>query len=494
MAPAIATTAREEQPGPRFVQTPHATAGREDRPSAAYVALIVFLVVLIALGGSSRADASQLLVLGPLSALFLTFGLLVLPSAAVRQFFWVYVGFGCAVAIVLVHLIPLPPEIWSRLPGRDGYLRLALDLGVGDIWRPITLVRASTWNALYALVPVAAVLTLVTAALDQERRALNVAMVIVAIATIALELIQAANDGQPQLYTGGPVEVAPSGLFSNPNHQAAFLASLLPMLAVFARSSGSVGVVRGMIAIAAAVMILPLLFLTGSRGGVLAGGIGAVASGLMMVGRSREARVRYSRGTSPRSMMLIGAPLLIAVLAAIGLASARAPAIARLFEQGLTDERRLSALAPIGRIAWNYFPIGSGIGTFPEIFQIHEPRALLKSTYLNHAHNDWLEVIMTAGLPGIALLVAAVIGWTIASVRAWWPGAPGGAGRDLARAGSAIMLIYGFASFADYPLRVPFLACQFVISAIWLAGGLRGGGANATEWGKGRMASAVAAA
>lgn len=468
--------------------------GDGGRPSVAFAALVLLLVALIALGGSSRADASQLLLLRPLSALFLTLGLLLLRGEAVRRLTSLYIGFGTVLVLVLVHLVPLPPELWSRLPGRADYLGLARDLGVGDVWRPITLVRAPTWNALYALVPVAAVLALVTASRDRERQALNLVLLIVAVGTIVLALIQAANDGRPQFYSGGPDEGVPSGLFSNRNHQAAFLATLLPMLAVFARSGSGDRVVRGAIAIAAATMIVPLMLLTGSRGGLIVGLIGAVAAGLMLLGRSPAHGPRRANALSPRAMMLTGVPLLASVLAAITMAGARAPAIARLFEQGLSDERRLGALAPIGRIAWDYFPFGSGIGTFVEVFQIHEPRALLRATYLNHAHNDWLEVIMTAGLPGLALLIAAVIGWAIASARVWRPGGPGSATRDLARAGSAIMLIYGVMSFADYPLRVPFLACQFVISAVWIAAGVGERGAATTERGSDGVGSTIAAA
>ncbi len=66
-----------------------------------------------------------------------------------------------------------------------------------------------------------------------------------------------------------------------------------------------------------------------------------------------------------------------------------------------------------------YFPVGSGLGGFDPLFRMHEPFELLKPTYFNHAHNDWLEIALDAGGAGIALLFGSILWWGMASARAW---------------------------------------------------------------------------
>ena len=52
--------------------------------------------------------------------------------------------------------------------------------------------------------------------------------------------------------------------------------------------------------------------------------------------------------------------------------------------------------------------MGVRLGFLCGSFQIAEPARLLDSTYLNHAHNDWIEIAVTFGVPGLLLLVGAI--------------------------------------------------------------------------------------
>ena len=62
---------------------------------------------------------------------------------------------------------------------------------------------------------------------------------------------------------------------------------------------------------------------------------------------------------------------------------------------------------------WHYAPFGGGFGSFEAAYKIVEPVNLLSLQYLNHAHNDYLELAIEAGLPGLALagLWIVLIGW-----------------------------------------------------------------------------------
>ena len=118
-----------------------------------------------------------------------------------------------------------------------------------------------------------------------------------------------------------------------------------------------------------------------------------------------------------------------------------------------------------------YFPIGSGIGTFVEAYQIDEPLLLLDQEYLNHAHNDWLEILLTGG--AVAALLAGVA--TVAWIRSAYLllASSDSHRRDvvLGKLGASIILMLALASFGDYPLRAPSLTAMFVIAAVWMTGG-----------------------
>ena len=97
-----------------------------------------------------------------------------------------------------------------------------------------------------------------------------------------------------------------------------------------------------------------------------------------------------------------------------------------------------------------------------------EPRSILDTTYVNHAHNDFLEVLLTAGLPALVLLAAALVLWLVATRRAFSRSAPRSNDMVYARLGAVLVVLLALASVSDYPLRVPSLACFFVIAAVWL--------------------------
>jgi O-antigen ligase len=114
-----------------------------------------------------------------------------------------------------------------------------------------------------------------------------------------------------------------------------------------------------------------------------------------------------------------------------------------------------------------YFPFGSGAGAFDPVYRIHERNELLSFSYLNHAHNDLLEVVLDAGLLGLLLLLAAIAWWLWKSLRAWRSAS---ADNLLPRLGSIILFLTLVASIPDYPARTPMIMAVVVIAAVWLNG------------------------
>ena len=80
---------------------------------------------------------------------------------------------------------------------------------------------------------------------------------------------------------------------------------------------------------------------------------------------------------------------------------------------GSTEDARLYLWDDAVYAAERYFPVGSGMGTFDDVFQIDESLENMSVKRAGRAHNDYLEVAIEAGLPGIILIGAwlALLVW-----------------------------------------------------------------------------------
>jgi O-antigen ligase len=169
--------------------------------------------------------------------------------------------------------------------------------------------------------------------------------------------------------------------------------------------------------------------------------------------------------------------LTLSILALVVLA-ARAPALSRLLQFDSGSELRVQAFPAIWKATWDFFPVGSGIGSFVETFQMYEPDALLAPEYLNHAHDDYLEVLLTAGLPGALLVLSGIVMGGLAAMRLVRSKIPAKEGSSrtnliLGRAGLATLILLALSSASDYPLRVPTLGLLAAVCAVWVVNGYR---------------------
>jgi O-antigen ligase len=434
-------------------------------------ALVTFLTLNFFIGGGSRADIQSLIILRPAAIIFCGIGLWSLQWEHVKAH---KILFGMAAAIFALvgcHLIPLPPAIWGALPGREIITEIDKVTELGAVWRPVAMVPSAAWNAFYSLFVPFAVLILGVQLNREELFKLLPWLLGLGLFSGVIGLLQSIGDPQGPLYfynitnNGSAV-----GLFSNRNHQAIILATLFPMLAVYAcvgvRTEEQVKV-RGYVALAAGAFLVPLLLVTGSRAGLIVGVIG-LASTALLYRKPVTTIPKKRKGNKLDLRWLLGA-FAVLCLGALTFLMSRAEAFKRIAAPDQTEDLRFQAWGPIAEMSWKYFPFGSGVGSFIEVFQIDEPSELLQPSYLNHAHNDWLEVYLTLGLPGLILLAFALyavtrVAWT--AFRAAY-----GEGRDIpfARLGAVMIAIFAIGSIGDYPLRVPSIAAVFVVAALWLA-------------------------
>jgi O-antigen ligase len=443
------------------------------RESWQFWVLTAFLFLAFLTGGGSRDDIQSLVILRPAAVIFCGVAILGLRWDQVRAYRFLFAMTAAIFGLVILHLVPLPPSMWGALPGRGIVTEVDKTAQLGAVWRPISLVPVATWNALYSLfVPLAVLLLGVQLTREQRFQLLPVVLVLGFVSGL-WGLLQSigAPDGPLYIYeiTSNGAAV---GLFSNRNHHAVFLALLFPMLAVYAssgartrdqvnRNAWLAGVV-GTVAI-------PLILVTGSRAGLIIGVL-ALAIAILLFRAINSLSGTNGKARPGRRWRAAAGILAIVLIGGLTVLMARAEAFRRLFAPDQTDDLRFRIWGPITKMAWKYFPFGSGVGSFAEVYQIDEPYALLSPDYVNHAHNDWLEVYLTVGLPGLILLALAVFAFSRAVVSSFISPAGNGRGVSFARLGAVIISLLALASLGDYPLRTPSLVSVFAIAALWLTG------------------------
>jgi O-antigen ligase len=447
------------------------TARPKSKPSAQYWLLAFFLLMLFATGGASRTDVQSLFILRPLSIVICALACTTLHREHFTNRAWLVGSAGAIFFLVLLHLIPLPPSIWQALAGRQDLVNVEDLAGFSDIWRPLTLVPMNGWHALLSLfAPLAVLLLGVQLNRDDLFRLLPVVIALAALSGL-LGLLQAIGDPQGSLYfyritnNGSAV-----GLFANRNHAATLLACLVPMLAVYAataRGEADAVKMRQLVAAAIAIVLVPLILVTGSRSGLVGAAIGLGAAALLYRQPSDVRTVRRGKPDRVKALPILGGITVISLVFLTYFLS-RAEAIERLFTQASGEDGRTDFWAVSIDLFWKYFPWGSGSGSFVEAYQIVEPARLLDSTYLNRAHNDWVETAVTFGLPGVIALSVAVIAFSIRSYRLWRNA--DGSERAVAygRLASVMIAMIAIASASDYPLRTPTMMGLFAIFALWL--------------------------
>ncbi|WFL78726.1 O-antigen ligase family protein [Altererythrobacter arenosus] len=429
--------------------------------SAQFWILAVLLLLVFAMGGGSRADIQSLQFLRPLAILAAAFGVATIKPEHFRPYWSLFAIFAAAALLVVAHLVPLPPSVWQALPGRDIISDIDEIAGLQGAWRPLSMYPEGTWNALYALSVPAAVLLLGVQL--QEREHLRILKLVIGLGLVSglIGVMQAAGQGI-QFYR---ISSETAGLFANRNHQAALLAALFPMLAALAavaQREGKSGRASNLLAGIAMVALVPLIIVTGSRAGLLVGAIAILCLGYM---RFDSPGKRRQNRRSSLVLKLLAALAVVTLLVIATFVSSRNVAFERF--SATSEEVRWPVWTTIVEFLPSYLPWGTGIGSYALVYQIHELPNLLMRQYSNQAHNDWLEVILIAGLPGAALLVAAVVAFLIGVKRSF-----GGRGSKsiMTRAGLVVILLLAFASVSDYPLRTPILASIFVLAAIWASG------------------------
>ena len=126
------------------------------------------------------------------------------------------------------------------------------------------------------------------------------------------------------------------------------------------------------LAVGVGVMILPFLLVTQSRAGLVLGAVGIVTA--LFVYRDPTAQLQARPKAGKLNYRWVGIGALAAGLVLTTALMARASSLQRLFAAPAGGEDlRLRVWGPIAEAAWAYFPVGSGMGSFVEVYKVIEP-------------------------------------------------------------------------------------------------------------------------
>ncbi|MER9545627.1 O-antigen ligase family protein [Mesorhizobium sp. M0437] len=221
-----------------------------------------------------------------------------------------------------------------------------------------------------------------------------------------------------------------AGLFANVNHFSALLFVSIPFVVYYGLFrghllSGSVGLIA----------LLLLLLAAGSRAGVSIGLAITVLSVVFLSARSRA---------SGLTILLIFIALTVYTIGAW--TKIDADVIDPAFGRGEFARTTVEGIK-------ENWATGIGFGNFQNAYQIYEREGMIFRQYVNHAHNEYLEIAFEGGVPATLLMGGYFVLLLAALARVR---------RDpLQKAAFLAVSFLLIHSLVDYPLRTEALAMTF---------------------------------
>jgi O-antigen ligase len=185
------------------------------------------------------------------------------------------------------------------------------------------------------------------------------------------------------------------GPYVNHNHYAGLMEMLSPFAFALAVSRFTHHN-RKLAAAGAGALMAGSIFLSGSRGGMLALGIQVIVMVLLL---AREKRKNWKQPALMAGFLVV----VIAIVFWIGgdQLTRRLASIHTETRQELSGGTRIS-IDRDGLRMWTKRPfLGWGLGAFPEVYP--EFRSFYTSFFVNQAHNDYLQLLVETGLIGCAI-------------------------------------------------------------------------------------------
>lgn len=369
-------------------------------------------------------------------------------------------------ALGLLQICPLPASFLTRFAGRTNY--------VGARFSTLSFAPYDSRNELLILITCfAAFFFAYLVSQDRSRkRRLIFALVALGAAEAFYGLAQYLMNVQTIFWYTKKYDLEEAtGTYINRNHFAGFLEMVLPFAVCLAMYEGEKLLARRknragrakkltsdvktqavILWLVVAVVLMAAIVFSRSRMGILAASASLlVVFGLKMLQRKRT--------TLPATLgaAFVTLSLCLAVWIGVRPALSRFQGIGQEFSG---DESRLSMWPGTLKIIADHPMVGTGLGTFPVVYTTVQTTFLTQ--FVNHAHNDYLEISSDLGIPAALLLFASIVFVLGRALKSFLHGeGKFGAAVSLACAGSILAILLH--SFTDFNLHIPGNAILFAV-------------------------------
>jgi O-antigen ligase len=274
------------------------------------------------------------------------------------------------------------------------------------------------------------------------------------LAMAAFALLQSlASNGKIYWIRTVPLGSGIYGPYVNHNHYAGLMEVLypIPLVACFSRRlRTNRKVAAGMIA----AFMASTIFLSGSRGGMVAFAVQMVVLAVILLRQKQRGKAALALG-----IFIISLAGLLAWLGASQVTD-RLATIHSAARQDLSVSTRLA----IDRDGLKMFArkpaLGWGLGVFPEVYP--QFRSFYTSQLINQAHNDYLQLLVETGALGFAFMLWFLIPVyrnAMRKLRQWPPDTSTATGLAAMLGVSGIVVH----SFVDFNLQIPANAALFFV-------------------------------
>lgn len=314
---------------------------------------------------------------------------------------------GLILCLVLAQLIPLPPSLLRALSPTSAalYNSTVYALSPGA-WTPLSIYPRETLFEFLRLASYAAIYIGAAQVLSSEDNKKGIATVVVAFA-LALALLAIAQHflSPDRLLFFRPLTQGgtPMGPYVNHNHFAGLMGMVLPLALAIGFAWQRKGATSLALPLAAITVICASIVLSHSRSGLIFAYAAAVLFALLALAINAR-----------RAFGMISA-LCVAGLS-VGLLRWKTHVldVVRLYDY--FELSRVQYTLDSLKIAAAYPAFGTGVGSFVRAYPMHA--STVQKATLNHAHNDYAQMLATGGVIWTGLWIWFFMAITIAAFRA----------------------------------------------------------------------------
>jgi O-antigen ligase len=313
--------------------------------------------------------------------------------------------------LAVIHLTPIPYDLWAVLPGRGVYHEALHNAGVPTPrWLALSVVPDATLTSLLAGIPLVAAFVAGRGASMQQLRLLSGLVVLMAFAQVLFGLMQISGGAQSPLYFGA-MSGRPIGSFANSNHYANYLAAALILYVWLAWDGLGAGLrvavdrqhpryssFRALWVAGGLLLVLGIL-VSQSRGAAITGlPIAAIGVGWLLVSRR-------DRKYGARGIAIVLVAVVIGLAALVGLDAV----LARFTASELTSSASFRTTLTQSTLAGaaEFWPWGAGWGVYGAVYPRFQPPEIPGAA--GYAHQDYAQMLFEGGI--FALVLAAAFAW-----------------------------------------------------------------------------------